>query len=297
MLLIDDHSTDKAIQSLNCSDSRLHTHACSGHGVVEAFNFGFSLATGSYIARMDADDISLKQRLTQQLDYLQQHPEVSIAGCCVEIFSENGIKGGYKRYQQWLNSVQTPADIHHQMFVESPMPNPGSLFRRSELEKLGGYRKMQWPEDYDLYLRADAAGMAMGKPEGVLLRWREHQRRITHSDGCYSREQFQRAKIHFLVKHRLENRAVIIWGAGPTGRLTHDLLEVEGAKTHGFIEVHPRRIGGQKRGLPVWSMDKIHDAGSALILVAVGTAGARSEIKAFMTRHNKQEGQDYLFVA
>ena len=34
----------------------------------------------------------------------------------------------------------------------------------------------EWPEDYDLYLRADAAGMKMGKPEAILLRWREHER-------------------------------------------------------------------------------------------------------------------------
>ena len=129
------------------------------------------------------------------------------------------------------------------------------------------------------------------------MRWREHEKRLTHTDVLYKREQFMRANTHFLVHHRLKGQSVIIWGAGPTGRLIHDLLIDEGAVVEGFIEVHPRRIGGQKRGLPVWSMDKIEEQGSAMLLVAVGAAGAREEIAAFVQKHNKIEGQDYLFVA
>jgi len=90
---------------------------------------------------------------------------------------------------------------------------------------------------------------------------------------------------------------VIIWGAGPTGRLMFDLIIAEGGKVEGFIEVHPRRIGGQKRGLPVWPVDKVRQAGPSMVLVAVGAAGARAEIAAFMLENHKLEGQDYLFVA
>lgn len=297
LILVDDHSSDGAITALDHSDPRLHIHASKGHGVVNAFNTGFALCQGDFIARMDGDDISLPQRLACQLDYLAQNPSVDMAGCCVEIFSEGGIRDGFKRYETWLNSVRTPAEIHRQIFVESPMPNPGTLFRRDALESLGGYREMQWAEDYDLYLRADAAGMQMGKPAPVLLRWREHDARLTHSAETYSREQFQTAKAHFLVHQRLTEPNVIIWGAGPTGRLTHDLIVAEGGVVEGFIEVHPRRIGGKKRGLPVWPVDRIRDPELAMVLVAVGAAGAREEISAFMLEHNRHEGQDYLFVA
>jgi len=129
------------------------------------------------------------------------------------------------------------------------------------------------------------------------LRWREHKDRLTHTDGIYEREQFMRAKTHFLVHHRLKGQPVIIWGAGPTGRLMFDLIATEGGEVEGFIEVHPRRIGGQKRGLPVWPMDKVEDLGAVMLLVAVGAAGAREEIAAFLQAHNKVEGRDYLFVA
>ena len=297
LLVVDDHSTDSAVSALDKCDPRLKIFNSNGHGVVNAFNSGFTHSRGKFIARMDADDISLNRRLECQLDYLDRHPSVDIAGSCVEIFSENGIQGGLERYQSWLNSVREPEQVHKQIFIESPLPNPGVMFRRAALEQLGGYRNNGWPEDYDLFLRADAANMRMGKPEPVLLRWREHENRLTHTDSLYRREQFMRAKTHFLVRHRLKGRQVIIWGAGPTGRLMHDLIIAEGGKVEGFIEVHPRRIGGQKRGLPVWPVDKTENLGKAMLLIAVGAAGAREEIAAFIHQHNKTEGRDYLFVA
>jgi len=297
LLLIDDHSSDDAISSLDKSDPRLKVFNCKGNGLVDACNTGFELGRGDYIARMDADDISLPERIQCQLDYLDQHPSVAISGCCVEIFSDTGIQGGLERYQAWLNSVREPGQVHQQIFIESPLPNPGLMFRKAALQQLGGYRKNQWPEDYDLLLRADAAGMHMGKPEAVLLRWREHETRLTHTDSLYDRQNFMQAKAYFLVHHRLKGRPVIIWGAGPTGRLMFDLLTAQGGKVEGFIEVHPRRIGGLKRGLPVWPMDKVENPGAAMLLVAVGAAGARAEIADYLHRHDRFPGGDYLFVA
>jgi len=345
LIIVDDHSDDGAVAKLALSDSRVKLLKSAGSGVASTFNEGVKHSRGSFIARMDADDLALPLRLQLQLEYFQHNPGVDIVSCCVEFFSSEPIFGGLERYQKWLNSVRSPHEIHQQMFIESPMPNPGAVFRRSALEQLGGYRKMPWPEDYDLYLRADAAGIQMGKPEPVLLRWREHQQRITHTDAVYTREQFMRAKAHFLVNYRLpelskqpppilekqyrplpakskqyelqqdelqkdelqqdqpdgispaSRQAPIIWGAGPTGRLMHDLIVEQGGEVSGFIEVHPRRIGGQKRGLPVWPIEKAAEPDTPMVLVAVGAAGARKKIAAFMSQHNKKEGRDFLFVA
>ena len=297
LLLIDDHSTDSAISTLDKSDPRLKILESRGRGLVDACNTGFTHSLGEYIARMDADDISLPGRFQCQLDYFERCPDVDITGCCVEIFSDSGIQGGLERYQNWLNSVREPEQVHRQIFIESPLPNPSLMFRQAAVKQLGGYRNNQWPEDYDLLLRADAANMRMGKPEPVLLRWREHKSRLTHTDPLYRREQFMQAKTHFLVRHRLKGKSVVIWGAGPTGRMMHDLIVKEGGKIDGFIEVHPRRIGGQKRGLPVWPMDKVDKLGNSMLLVAVGAAGAREEIEVYLSEHNKTQGHDYLFVA
>jgi hypothetical protein len=89
---------------------------------------------------------------------------------------------------------------------------------------------------------------------------------------------------------------LLIWGAGPGGRLFHDLLRAQGTTVKGFLDVHPRRIGGRKRGLPVWSVDEVAAAPDHFIVVAVGTAGVRPDIRSFLDGHGRSEGRDYLFV-
>ena len=298
LILVDDHSTDDAIGMLSKTDPRLLLASNPGQGVSSAFNAGFARARGRFIARMDADDIALPHRIERQLQHLSDYPDIEICGTCVEIFDDRGVAGGNLRYQDWLNACRSPEVIHRELFIESPIPNPTAMFRRESLLRLGGYADPEWPEDYDLYLRADALGMQMGKPKGVLLRWREHDARLTRTDERYKLKRFQAAKAHFLSKNRLAGKGpLIIWGAGPSGRLMHDLLAQEGTSVKGFLEIHPRRIGGTKRDLPVWALDAIGKMPGCFTLVAVGSAGARPEIRRFMQEYSKIEGEDYLFVA
>ena len=298
LLLVDDHSSDGAVDRLHRHDDRLVVLSHEGAGVSSAFNAGLARARGQFIARMDADDIALRERLEQQVSFLRSHEDIDICGACVEIFSEQKIAGGNERYQAWLNNLRTPQAIRREMFIESPIPNPTAMFRSTALRSLGGFHDPEWPEDYDLYLRADARGIKMGKPPGCLLRWREHPGRLTRTEDRYSQGNFQAAKAHYLANSRLPaGEPVVIWGAGPGGRLMHDLLQGEGTAIKGFLDIHPRRIGGQKRGLPIWPLDKLSALADSFILVAVGTAGVRPEIREFMDRHARIEGEDYLFVA
>lgn len=298
LLLVDDHSLDTALSSLPFDDPRLVMLTSNGRGVSNAFNTGFEHARGQFIARMDADDISLPERIQVQLDYLKAHPEIDVCGACVEIFADHELEGGNLRYQSWLNSCCSPEKIQRDLFIESPIPNPTALFRRDALKKLGGYRDPDWPEDYDLFLRADEYGMKMGKPEALLFRWREHAGRLTRTDDRYQKARFQAAKAHYLARYRLSGLGpVVIWGAGPGGKLLHDLLRKEGTEIKGFLEVHPRRIGGKKRDLPVWSIDQVAHMKESFVLVAVGSAGVRPEIREFMQSHDRVEGEHYLFVA
>jgi glycosyltransferase involved in cell wall biosynthesis len=298
LIVVDDHSVDRAVEALDRGDTRLQVVANEGMGVSAAFNTGLARARGAFVARMDADDVALPMRLERQLAYFQAQPGVAICGACVEIFADGGVRGGNRRYQDWLNACRDPATIRRELFIESPIPNPTAMFRAAALQELGGYREPDWPEDYDLFLRADAAGLSMGKPDGVLLRWREHAGRLTRTDERYALARFQAAKLHYLARHRLPaNRPLIIWGAGPTGRLTHDLLTAEGVAVAGFFDVHPRRIGGRKRDRPVWPIEHLAQEPAAFVLAAVGSAGAREKIRAFMQRLRRAEGEDYLFVA
>lgn len=297
LVVVDDHSDDGAVEALPGSEPRIRTLSSPGSGVVAAFQHGMSEAQGDYIARMDADDVSLPGRIEQQLALLAARPEVDICGTGVRFFPRSRVAGGNRHYERWLNGVVEPRDIHLQLFIESPIPNPSVLFRRSAIDRLGGYRETPWPEDYDLFLRADQAGMKMAKTRDVLLHWREHDGRLTHLDQRYSRARFQQAKAYYLASGRLPEREFLIWGAGPTGAQMFDLLKDCGRIAEGFVEVHPRRIGGRKRGVPVYHYEDALQRDERFLLVAVGARNARDEIRQCLDEAARREGRDYLFVA
>lgn len=297
LILVDDHCDDGALEQLARHDPRLSILSATSRGVVHAMQQGMQAATGDYIARMDADDEALPDRLQVQLDYLQQNPGIGIVAAQVEIFSDDELGDGFRLYQQWLNSVTDAEQIKRELYIESPLPNPSVMFRRQVYEQLGGYHDSPWAEDYDCWLRADALDIKMGKPEGVLLRWRNHEKRVTHNEERYSQHNFMRAKAHYLGQSPLKDKSLIIWGTGPIGRRFCDLLEEQGMSVKGFIEIDPRRIGGVKRDRPVWDMTVIDELDDEVIIGAVGSRGARNKIREYLDARGLAEGEHYLFVA
>lgn len=305
LIVVDDHSSDNAIKNLPLiisSDKRIRIVSSEEFGVVAAMKKGFLYAQGRYIARMDADDIALANRLSVQYHYLQEHPEIGIVGGQIKIISESIVEEGFLLYEEWLNKLCLPQDIERELFVESPIPNPTAFFRREVYERLNGYDDPVWAEDYDMWLRAHELGIKMGKPDGIILLWREHAHRLTHCDSRYDNKLFMQAKAFYLARSQshLKNRKAIIWGTGPTGVYLCDILAAQNVEVEAFIEVNPRRIGGLKRDLPVIHYSEITEftcQSNSLIVGAVGARGARAKMRQALIDMNKEEGIDFLFAA
>jgi len=158
LLLIDDHSTDQAIDNL-VGDKRLQVLTTPDRGIVSALNLGLSKSTLPYIARMDADDIAHPKRLEIQLAFLLSNPTIDIVGAKVELFKDNRpIADGYAHYEKWINQQCTPQQIQRNFFIESCIPHPTALMHRNVLTHLNGYQDTPWPEDYDLWCRAYLEG-------------------------------------------------------------------------------------------------------------------------------------------
>lgn len=297
LLLVDDHSSDGAIESLPRDDARLRLLNSPGQGIVAALNHGFAHARGQWLARMDADDVALPTRLARQLAHLQQRPDIDI--CATQVRLAGPMAGaGSRRYQDWINALLEPADISRELFVESPLPHPSVMLSRSAWQQLGGYREADEPEDYALWLQAARIGLRFGKPQGILLHWRDHAGRLTRSDARYAQTRFLRLKARHLLLWRCAGRPLWIWGAGPSGAALCDALRQAGGDATAFVDLHPRRIGGRKRGLPVHALDAVlHRPRGTLVLAAVGTAGARQDIRQWCQAHGLQEGEDFLFTA
>lgn len=158
LIICDDASTDKTWKILTqiAKDNpciRL-IHQDVNRGAAAARNRCLEQARGKFIAIMDADDVSFPSRLELQLNYLCKNPSVSFVGSRGEFFSEK--PGDLKKYY-WF--VEIPAKDDFLMTL--PFVHASLMFRKEVLTQLGGYcgsKAVQRSEDYDLLMRAYAAG-------------------------------------------------------------------------------------------------------------------------------------------
>jgi glycosyltransferase involved in cell wall biosynthesis len=306
IVAIDDGSVDgssRILERWSQRDFRLRVLRQQHLGLVPALNRGLALCRGDLIARMDADDISHPDRLALQRRVLMERSEIDVVASLVTHFSTGSVGEGLRVYESWLNNLVEDAEIRRDLFVESPLPHPSVMVRRSALAAIGGYRDRGWPEDYDAWLRLAREGHRFTKIPQVLLLWRDRPDRLSRVDGRYAIERFLECKAHHLVRGPLMGRQrVLLWGAGKTGRRLSKHLLRRRVPLEGFIDIDPKKWGRTVRGLPVFRPEALpewiaNDARSWILLAAVSSRGARARIREHLTASGWKEAQDFWCVA
>lgn len=213
-LIIDDGSTDRTPDILrSCRDPRVRVITQSNQGVAAALQRGVQEAGGALIARMDADDISLPDRLQRQKEVLDHHPEAVLVSARHALIDAGGrlvgksCEGGYDHgVARWL------------LLWQNLLTHPAVMFRKG-IRGLAGlnYRpETNGVEDFDLWNRLAAAGKFIFIPE-ILIHYRLHPQSVNRLAGGqrqfrgYSRvitENFERYGIE-LAAPEAEELAVI----------------------------------------------------------------------------------------
>ncbi len=299
IIAVEDGSTDGTAALLEkwaTRDHRIRTIFTPPRGIVSALNAAAAQARGTLLARMDADDIAAPLRLERQIEFLDAHTSLVACGTWIRYIPRRLVRGGARRYEQWINSVNSPAEMERDLFVECPIPHPSLVMRRTAFERVGGYRDAGWPEDYDLILRFWEAGYPFGKVPEVLLEWRERPERLSRTDGRYGEKAFRRCKAHFLGR-RIAGRPVVVWGAGPVGKAFARAIQNEGHDVVAFVDLDPRKIGQVIHGAPVVHPSAIGEHKDAFIVAAVGSADARAEIRDSLREAGFKEPEDCCAVA
>lgn len=300
VVAVDDGSTDDTAARLDAwmrRDRRIRVVTTPPRGIVAALTVAARAAQGAVLARMDADDVALPERLTAQLALLDAHPQIAACGTGIRYFPRAALREGARRYERWINGVVTPEEIDRDLFVECPLPHPTLMVRRAPFDAVGGYREVDWPEDYDLVLRLRVAGYALGKVPAVQVQWRESPRRLSRTDPRYGPDAFRRCKAHYLGPLRLGGRPVVIWGAGPVGKAFARALGNAGHSVAAFVELDPRKLGQTIHGAPVVPPADVPRYRHAFLAAAVGQPGARAEIRAAFARLGVREPWDGCAVA
>lgn len=136
-------------------------------GLAYSLNRCIAISKGEYIARMDADDISHKDRFEKQMSYLESHPECALVGSQAFLFNDNGIWGIRK----------TKSDPFKKDFLfGSQFIHPTIIIKKAILNQIGNYavsKATLRAEDYDLFMRLYAAGYEGHNMQDILLNYRE----------------------------------------------------------------------------------------------------------------------------
>jgi glycosyltransferase involved in cell wall biosynthesis len=299
-LVVDDGSSDASVavaRRFAARDSRFRVIGAAHAGLIAALLRGLRECRGRYVARMDADDVMLRDRLGEQVLLLEARPALAAVGCHVRIFPRRTLTPGLSEYENWLNSMDSEHRIATEAFIECPVAHPTLMFRREVLER-HGYRDRGWPEDYDLVLRMLMHGDAIGVVRRRLLCWRDTQARHWRTHPRYARSEITRCKAEFLVRGPLAcTSRYVLWGYGGTGRALCRRLAALGRRPSHIVELHPGRIGQRIAGAPVIPPDELRRLAHDLIVVSVAGLTARAEIRAALDRMGYRERRDYLCAA
>ena len=266
-------------------------------GVMFASNRGCELASGSYIARMDADDVARPGRLKKQVDFLDAFPDYGAVAGLVEHVGDPETTGGFRRFVEWSNSLISYEDIFRRRFIEAPIVNPTAMWRRETMEEHGLYLAGDFPEDYEMWLRWLDRGVKIAKVPEIVLEWHDSPGRLTRTHPIYSDRAFYRIKSSYLARWLRANNPhhphVAIWGASRISRRRASLLEDLGISITTYIDTKKSR----QLDRAVIYYDDLPKSGSMFILTYIRQMDNREKIQAFLEERGYVEGRDYLLIS
>lgn len=164
LLIINDCSVDKSeevILELAKKDFRIiYIKNSFNLGLAKTLNAAIAKAKGEYIARLDQDDEWLdEQKLEKQLEFFSKNPDYVLLGTGAVVVDENGLK--ITRYLM----PQSDHEIRNKILRMNCFIHTSVMFRKSSVEKLGGYRPEKMSEDHDMWLRLGRVGKFANLPE------------------------------------------------------------------------------------------------------------------------------------
>lgn len=149
-------------------------------GLTKSLNRGISVIKTDYIARMDSDDIALSERFLSQVSFLEENPEISVAGCYIQEFSDTCDNLNERKFP--LNTE----DCKKIIYRANPLAHPAVMMRKTIFDKGIAYdERYRTSQDLALWFDVLSAGYKVANIEKVLLKFRRN-------DSVYKRRSNRR---------------------------------------------------------------------------------------------------------
>lgn len=147
---------------------------------------GVELCSNELIARMDTDDIAVKDRFDLQYHYMKAHPEIAACGGWIREFNDTG------NYSKIKKMTHTEADIRKYIRYRNPLNHMTVMFRKSVILSVGNYRHFPLLEDYELWCRVLADGNKITNLPQVLVNMRTSDKMYDRRGGKNYLKQYQK---------------------------------------------------------------------------------------------------------
>ncbi len=173
LVIINDGSVDSTLHIIRSySDRRIRVvDNPVSLGLAACLNLGIENSRGRYIARMDADDVCLPERLEKQVAFMEAHPVLCASGTWATLIDAEGAV---------LRERRMPCGDAMQVkpWLTSPIIHPSAMIRRRQLGEIRYNPKLTAAQDFDLWFRLARSGRLDNLPE-PLLRYRIHNKSIS----------------------------------------------------------------------------------------------------------------------
>ena len=177
LIVINDCSTDKTAEILadfEKADSRVKVHTNEVNlRLPSSLNKAISLAQGRYIARMDADDICIADRLERQYDFMEKNQDVALSSCRFFTLKNGQIASGGGGGRCDNESIKAL------LLVTNPILHPGIIARAEVIKSLGYDKNFTCTEDMELWTRFALGGHKIQIQPEYLMIYRLHDKQIT----------------------------------------------------------------------------------------------------------------------
>lgn len=297
LLACDDHSTDSTREILKAYANKhqnIHFYTNKGEGIIPALITAYDHAKGDFITRMDGDDIMPSQKLASLKEILNQNGKGFVATGKVKYFPEEEIADGFFTYQNWLNSLCMKQSHWDEIYKECVIPSPCWMVHKDDFDACGGFSASCYPEDYDLVFRMYQSGLKPIGSSQILHLWRDHPERTSRNSIHYQTQTFFELKLKYLFQvENLEDKNIVIWGAGKKGKVLAAHLRKMDRAFH-WVCNNERKIGHQIEKNTLKHFRAIKEIENPYAIITVSGHEDRSEIIAFLEDNNLKLKESYL---
>ncbi len=290
LLAVDDGSSDDSLallRSYSQKDSRIKALRNTGGGIIPALQTGYAVSSGTFITRMDSDDIMMPSKLELMIKCLEKGGKKTVTVGLVDYFSEGALGDGYRRYAEWLNALTLAESHFNDIYKECVIPSPCWMMYKEDFDRIGGFTPDIYPEDYDLCFRMYKNGIrTLGVPQ-ILHRWRDRSDRTSRTHEHYADNRFFELKVRYFLEIDHDTEAsLFLWGAGKKGKRIARLL-LECGVSFRWVCDNEKKIGKEIYGVVLEGIRQVGRPDGEVVgitgkgdqvIIAVSSPDAQAEI-------------------